>query len=738
MPERTDLVRPGAYPLAGIPYPGGFPPQPEEVDVRAYLAVVRRRWKAILVVFLAVFGSLAGMTLSKRKVYEATTKVIISEATRSVADDTALAGLTGGNRTVGTEIEVLNSSDLIESAFARMPEEQRRSGFGEQGPPGWSFEITNKKDTNVIYVKGRAWNPESAAAFANHIAETYLDRDLNESSRAARQAREFVSREMDQAQRELSKASLALAVFQRHTGLMSGHEQAGQVASASISLEDQVADAQSAVSTSDLQLRYLQARMRETAPTIRFEATETENPQFALVQNKLMELENRLYELSQEYAPGSRQIRQVTGQIEAQKRRLANMSRTLVTRQTEQHNPLADRLLESYSAAKSDQIAAQQRLAALQSQLQERTTDLKGIPMQVRQLSQLQQRVDVLNRTFNMLSDKYYNLRIEERSRLAGAVIAARAKVPGGPASPRVPVELLRAFVLACGLAAAAALLLERMDTKVHRPDEVERATGVPTLAMLPVSTSADDDLRLRLGHTDPSHAFVEAFRLLRNNLLFSMPDEPLRAIAVTSSVAGEGKSTTSVNLAKAFAMDGKRVLLIDLDLRRPSVHSWHRSPNLIGFTNLVRGDATLEEAVRGSEDGYDVLTTGPLPPDPTEFMNAERSRGAMAELKSRYDIVVVDSPPCYGLSDMQVIGLMVDGVVLVTALDRVQKPLLSASERMLRQAGVRLLGTIVNHAGRGSGYYGYYGRYGDAYAHDVSEGKRRRRELPSGTAGSP
>jgi capsular exopolysaccharide synthesis family protein len=211
----------------------------------------------------------------------------------------------------------------------------------------------------------------------------------------------------------------------------------------------------------------------------------------------------------------------------------------------------------------------------------------------------------------------------------------------------------------------------------------------------------------------------------LRNNIAFTSPDQPKRIFAVTSSTKGEGKSTIAANLAIALGLDGKRVIVLDADLRRPSVHKTLHLTRDIGFTNVVVGTAQLEQAIQTTTfENVWAVTSGPIPPRPSEFLNSQHARDVVTQLAAMYDVVIVDSPPCTGLSDFQVIGTFVDGVLLVGSVDRTIRGNLLAALRMLRQMHAPVLGLVINRLtkrwspyGSYSYYYYYYSYYGEEEA---------------------
>lgn len=715
----------------------------DDFDLREYLLVLRRRWLPVFLVAVAVFVFMANRTLKERKMYEATSKLVVTtkNGARAVGASSQYASTLQDvrqARDVETQLELINSPDLIEDAYARIPRKTQIAGFGTTTPPGGAYTAAAKPDTDVITITGRAFTPSGAAAIANAVAEAYLDEDLKRNSQATRQARKYVESEMTRIGSDLAKASEKLADFKRQTGLVAAASQSGDLAKVHDDLRNALDTARGEALASHQRLKLIRRQIADTAPEIANATTIAENPQFGAVRTQLIALEAKAIEMGQEYTPTSPEMTQLNDQIKDVKERIQFISRTVVSARSMQLNPLRQKLLTDYADTQAADIVAGVHVQALSSQLGRLEGELKGYPDQERRLGELQQRADVLSRTYGMLSDRYYSLLIDERSSLSSGIIAARATPPGAPSSPQVAKNLTTALFLALILGFATGFLLEKLDTKAHSPIDVEKLYGLASLALIPEATSTEGaGERLVIGRASPNHAFTEGFRLLRNNIGFLSPDDPIRVVGVTSAAMGEGKSTTSVNLAIAMGMDGKRVLLIDADLRRPTIQKWMGLSNEIGFSSVVRGLTPLVEAIHTTEyEGVSCLTSGPVPPDPTEFLNSERSHELLRQAKGLYDMVVVDAPPCTGLSDTQIISTMVDGMLVVAALDKTPKPLMTAAIRLLRQANANVLGLVINRMKENSGGYGYYSYYGYGYSYDQdspgSNGRRksvRRRE---------
>jgi capsular exopolysaccharide synthesis family protein len=214
-----------------------------------------------------------------------------------------------------------------------------------------------------------------------------------------------------------------------------------------------------------------------------------------------------------------------------------------------------------------------------------------------------------------------------------------------------------------------------------------------------------------------PRSPATEAFRTLRTNLEFTSVDKPLRSILITSAVPGEGKTTVSSNLAVVFAQAGKRVMLLDADLRRPGVHRAFALPNAFGLTNLLRTDGHITENVlHRVQPNLRVMTTGALPPNPAELLGSQRMRQIIREALAACDVLIIDSPPLQVVTDAAVLSAEVDGTLLVVDSGRTRKGAVRQAREALNRVGANVLGVVVNRLSARSGQYYYYQYYGAYY----------------------
>lgn len=230
---------------------------------------------------------------------------------------------------------------------------------------------------------------------------------------------------------------------------------------------------------------------------------------------------------------------------------------------------------------------------------------------------------------------------------------------------------------------------------------------------------------------SDSKSPASEAYRMLRTNIQFSSISRELKVIAVTSSIPGEGKSTTACNYALSLVETGKKVLLIDCDLRKPTIHRKFRISNTSGLTNILLGETTIENTL-SLVGGLSILTSGTLPPNPAEVLESQRMKDFLQEMKSHFDYIIIDTPPLLAVADGQIISSMADGVLLVVESKKTPKDSVLKSKDLLINANANILGIILNKCEisnkKGYGYgYGYYYGYGQTSRDNKPSGNKRR-----------
>jgi capsular exopolysaccharide synthesis family protein len=310
------------------------------------------------------------------------------------------------------------------------------------------------------------------------------------------------------------------------------------------------------------------------------------------------------------------------------------------------------------------------------------------------------------------------------------------ATVSATPVSPRVPLNIALGLLVGLGLGIGAAVLRDQLNTSVSSVADVERLTGGVPLGVVPYDANA---AKQPLVDVDQHSPRAEAFRTLRTNLQFADVDRPPRVIVVTSPLPSEGKSTSACNLALTLALGGARVVLVDGDLRKPTVGKYLGISNAAGLTTVLAGRHELRDVVvTYGRDTLAVLPSGPTPPNPSELLGSQQMVDLLTTLANHYDIVVIDAPPLLPVTDAAVLAAAADGAVLVVRHSRTRREEAQRAIQALEAVNAKLLGTVLNFAPkrkRGGGYDGY--GYGYGYGSKPSTDRKTTITLPPEMASS-
>jgi succinoglycan biosynthesis transport protein ExoP len=312
--------------------------------------------------------------------------------------------------------------------------------------------------------------------------------------------------------------------------------------------------------------------------------------------------------------------------------------------------------------------------------------------------------------------------------------IYSAAEPEGKPAKPNVPLHLALGGVLGLMFGLGLAFFLEYMDTTVKNLDDVEGYLGVPVLAVVPKDVGV-------LHRSSGFNPDAEAYRILRTNIEFNRKTPDANCLSVVSGGAGEGKSTTMVNLAYVCAQGGYNVLLIDADLRRPSLHTHFDVSHATGLTNYLTTDIRLEDVVqRTPVENLFFLPSGLLPADSAGLLNSQRMVDLIADVKSRFDLVLIDSPPILGVSDASVLANLADMTMIVVQHRKLPRHMLMRVKQSVENVGGKVVGVVLNNVDlRSDAQYQYYTSYYTYYSptnspNGAQNGKSRRRKIKAET----
>ena len=563
-----------------------------------------------------------------------------------------------------------------------------------------SLTVEAVRASRLVDIKFRSADPAFAARAINALADTYIEQHLEFKFLASQEASDWLGKRLIEQRKAVEASEMAVQQYRERSDAVSLEERQNIVV-------QKLADINTAVTRAKTDLiqreaLYNQLRLIETdsAALAGFPPI-LSNAYIQQLKTELAQLQGQEAQLSEQLGERHPDMIKVHLAVQSTQTKL----------KTEIAN-VVQSLRSEYLAARSQE---QSLVAALEAQKQE-ALDLnrKAIDYGV-----LQRDATSNRQIFDSLMQRTKETGISGELRTSNIRIVDKAEVPRSPIFPNKQHDILMALFSGAVLALSLVFAFERLDNRITLPSEIPDRLGLALLGLVPAVTLKASHGSPLINNGVPPH-FAEAFRAVRTNVLFSSTQQGSRAIVVTSAAPNEGKTVVASNLAIALAQTGLSVLLVDADMRRPRVHEVFGQSQQPGLSNVIVGNAKLDEAIRSSEiPGLSLLPAGPHPPNPAELLASAPCRELLDKLGQRFDWIVIDSPPVLAVTDAAVLSHVASRALFVVAADMTGRPAVRAAIAQLEAAGAKFLGGVLNRANiEGNRYYysKYYTREHDRY----------------------
>jgi capsular exopolysaccharide synthesis family protein len=595
------------------------------------------------------------------------------------------------------------------------------------------------KETRLIDISFTHTDPEVASKVVNAIAETYVYNNLEKKGETNTATGDFLGKRIAELQQQTHTDEERLANYGKSHQIISLDANQNTVVERLAGLNKQLLEAENERILAESQYNAAKAPGKANA------LADVDAKQANDVEGKLADLRQKRAQLMVDATEEAPEVKEIDQQI-------AELDRQVKDLRSRKSNTLLTNLETNYRQTLGREQALR---AAFEKQRGETLTQNEAaINYRI-----IQQEI-VTNKTLldNLLQRSKEN-DVIMASKPNNISIVDYAITPDGPIGPNRTRTVFIALFLALGLGVGFALLLEYLDDTVHSSEEVERLLHLPALAVIPAAIgngsrrllAGPGALQKRNGHpadnpellmnVDGRSPLAEAYRHLRTSVLLSTAGRAPRSLLVTSSLPGEGKTTTAVNTAVSLAQTGASVVIIDADMRRPRLRSIFGLTERAGLSSILSNELSEVEVgaliSKGPVAGLHVLTAGPIPPNPAELLGSDQMRRLMATLQSKFNHVVVDSPPVSSFTDGVLISSMVDGVLLVVHGGKSSRHVVKRSRQLLHDVGAKIFGVVLNNVQIQSHDYYYYNRYygSRAYTSDGEEEMETPAAAASGTS---
>ena len=726
----------------------------QESALGEYIRVlIKRKW-TVLACLVTIFSLVAIASLKMTPVYEASGSIAINKP------DSGLVNFSNSPTfsvdyydptEMETEVKILQS-DLLALQVIKELALDRRPEFGGKTPAlpssldlapdplqadaGRTTSLLNSfrgnlrvalaPNTHIIEVHYRSPDKDLAANVVNTLMTTYTENNFKSRFDSTMQASDWLSKQLVDLQMKVETSQEKLVHYQKEHEILGIDEKQNITTAKLDELNKALTSAESERMDKESVYRLVEAGDTETIASAAnvldaAGAGAQSSTLLEALRTKEADLKIQAAELSTQFGPSYPKLAQINNQLkEADAQILAETRK------------VSGKIKGLY-------MAALQRENMLHDALEKQKQEANKLNESAIEYSLLKRDLDTNRQLYEGLLEKLKQAGVSAGLRSNNFRIVDVARVPMAPIEPNIPRNLAFAFMLGLTSGVGLAFLLEGLDNTVRTTEQAQMISGLPPLGMIPLGSrtaregastkrlviaSSKEAVEL-ITQVRPQSQMAESYRALRTSLLLSNLGAPPKVIMVTSALPQEGKTTSSINCAVVLAQKNIRVLLIDADLRRPSIHKTLGMGPRSGLSNVLTGSATLEQAITRSPilPNLSVLPAGTPPPNPAELLASTNMRDVLDELRGHYDHIVVDTPPTLSVTDAVVLSPRADAIVLVIRSGQTTKQALRRSRDILMQVNAKVSGVLLNAVDLSSPDYYYYYEYQGKYARYYRDG---------------
>jgi len=749
MPVAGDFNRPG---------PRIYPELlSQESALGEYIRVlVKRKW-TVLACLLTIFSVVAIASLKMTPIYEASGSIEINKP------DSGLVNFSNSPTfnvdyydptELETEVMILQS-DLLALQVVKELALDRRPEFGGKTPPALpssldlapdplqadtartsallssfrgNLKVSLSPNTHIIKVSFRSPDKDLTANVVNTLMSTYTENNFKSRFDSTMQASDWLSKQLVDLQMKVETSQEKLVRYQKEHEILGIDEKQNITTAKLDELNKALTAAESERMDKEAVYRLVQSGDADTivsaASVLDAAGTGSQSASSLLegLRTKEADVKIQAAELSTQFGPAYPKVAQLNGQLkEIDSQILAETKK------------VAAKIRGQY-------MAALQRENMLHDALERQKQEANKLNESAIQYSILKRDLESYRTLYEGLMEKMKEAGVSAGLKSNNFRIVDVARAPNSPVEPNIPRNLAFAFMLGLTSGVGLAFLLEGLDNTVRTTEQAQLISGLPPLGMIPmgsraaregasakrlvIAASSKEAVEL-ITQVRPQSQMAESYRALRTSLLLSNLGAPPKVIMITSALPQEGKTTTSINCAVVLAQKGIRVLLIDADLRRPSIHKTLGMGPRSGLSNVLTGSADLQSAITRSPvlPNLSVLPAGTPPPNPAELLASTNMRDVLEQLRGQYDHIVVDTPPTLSVTDAVVLSPRADAIVLVIRSGQTTKQALRRSRDILMQVNAKVSGVLLNAVDLSSPdyyyYYEYQGKYSRYYRDD-------------------
>ncbi len=685
-----------------------------------FRALAKGKWLILVCTLICVAAAAIYVKLAK-PVYEASASIRI-DPTRAgslgLNDLLSLAGGEGSGEKIQTEMSILTSDQVALETLNDLSPEQFRAFAGfDKGAMNFSpvnQQLSRKQEnllgsfkkslstkqvegTQLIEIRFKSGDPQLAASIVNHVIDAYARGNFDSRYDSVNQVRVWLSKQMDDLKGRAASAQRKLADFQEENNLLGTDPSNNTTVDRLKLLNERLTEAEGDRIVKEAQMR----AAASGDPAIL--ASLLPDPQLQALQSQEGTLYAQYIQLSSKFGSAYPPLADVKQQLASVKAQLAQDVQVI-----------SGRLKEDYDAADRTE-------EMLRQQYQIETGKAFALNRTQADYSVLLAEATSSRDLYDTLQYKLQQASVDAGLNSVNTMIVDKARAPIDPVEPKKGLILAFGLILGAATGIGSALLRESLSDQIQSLANLEHSTGLMGLATIPHISWLNKPgatTRNLITITEPRSRGAEGYRALRNSILLSSIDKQARTIVITSSLPGEGKSSTSANYAIVLAQKGGRVLVVDADLRRPTLHTFFGVENTAGLSDVLLGEVNgpnITIPIEGLPN-LSFLSAGGKVSLPSEALGSNKLHSMIEEWEKEFDIILLDTAPILNVSDSVPVSSWADAVVIVARAGITPMKALQRTKAILRRAHANIAGVLLNDASKNSGDSGYYGRYYDAY----------------------
>lgn len=708
----------------------------DELTLEELFRIFKKRfWWFFATVVVTVAVTIIYLMLAT-PIYEASVTINIEPKAKSTLTDLfSSTGYVSSKPDISTEIELLKSRTNIEAVVKNLNLVEYFNKNQKNGQLDINkvvdairnmITVTSVKDTSIVKISVQHPDPELAKNIANELANVYNQMLQRISRNEYTARREFIEQQIPKVEQELKLVEDQLKKFKQTNKVYALNVESQNLLNSLYNLDTQMNNYKIQIEETKAKISALTQQLKSMNQKIVSSETISINPVVSQLRAKLVDLQIQLSALLNTYSENDQQVKAVRKQIEETEKLLRNQVESIVTSQVQTTDPNYSRVYSELIQANTDLLIFESTMNSIEKIKQKYEQKVANLPSLEQQLFELERDRKVKENLYSLLLEKLEETRISEAGVIGRATLIDPAITPTVPVKPNKKLTLAVGGVLGVFLGILLVFLMEAFDKTISDEEYIKhKLADTVVLGRVPSieidNTSDSPELVVMNAPTSP-HA--EALKLAATNIEYSNTPAP-RIIAVTSSAPAEGKTFIAANIALAYAQNGNKTLLLDLDMRRPRIEKVLGIERLnIGVTNHLLKDVSIEKIIVNHSENLDVIPVGPIPPNPTALLTSKKMEEFIQKLSERYEKIVIDLPPILAAADALIVSRYADGIVLVVRAGKTQKPSLAVAYENIKTSASKLLGVIINDiTANQMGYYYYY-----YYYYYTAEGKKKKK----------